>query len=91
MSRYHSIFLIRFFIESGGGRYDVLVEKLHFIFEFKASDTPETLEETAKIALRQIDEKQYGAELNKSKRLFKIGIAFFGKNCSIEVSNGENI
>ena len=73
--------------ESGDGRYDILVEKPqgNFIFEFKASDTYETLEETAKTALMQIDKKRYGVDLDKGKRLIKIGIAFFGKNCCVLV------
>ena len=43
----------------------------------------EDLAETAKAALRQIDEKRYGADFDQTKRLVKIGIAFFGKNCCV--------
>ena len=76
--------------ESGDGRYDILVEKpqANFIFELKVCDNQEDLNKTANTALDQIDEKRYGAELDKSKRLVKIGIAFFGKQCSVQVSEG---
>ena len=77
--------------ESGDGRYDIFVEKpqVNFIFEFKASDSAEALEETAKSALSQIDEKRYGADFDITKRLVKIGIAFFGKQCSVMVSESR--
>ena len=78
--------------ESGDGRYDILVEKPldNFIFEIKSSDTVEGLEQMAKAALSQIDEKRYGVDLDRTKRLVKIGIAFFGKVCSVAVSEANS-
>ena len=73
--------------ESGDGRYDILVIKhmANFIIELKASDKEEGLEKTAKAALRQIDEKRYGADFDSTKRLVRIGIAFCGKSCWVEI------
>ncbi|MDR1913403.1 MAG: ATP-binding protein [Clostridiales bacterium] len=72
--------------ESGEGRYDIFVEKpgYNFIFEFKACVKPEELEAKAMEALNQIDIKRYSAELDNSKKLIKIGIAFFGKQCKVK-------
>ncbi|MCL1809059.1 MAG: ATP-binding protein [Clostridiales bacterium] len=72
--------------ESGDGRYDIFVEKpeCNFIFEFKACDGPDDLDEKAGEALAQIDDKRYGADVGSSKRLVKIGIAFFGKSCRVK-------
>ncbi|MDR1558182.1 MAG: ATP-binding protein [Clostridiales bacterium] len=69
--------------ESGDGRYDILVEKdrKNFIFEFKSRADAKELVATAQQALAQIDEKRYGADLDKNKPLIKIGIAFSGKLC----------
>ena len=71
--------------ESGDGRYDVLVQKpeVNFIFEFKASDSVEGLAEKAQEALAQIEAKRYGADLDKGKRLVKVGVAFCGKLCTV--------
>ena len=69
--------------ESGDGRYDILVEKsdANFIFEFKTGDSSDNLGEKAQEALAQIETKRYGADLNK--RLIKVGVAFYGKICSV--------
>ena len=77
--------------ESGDGRYDILVEKpdANFIFELKASDTTEGLKEISNTALRQIDEKRYGVDFDSTKRLVKIGIAFCGKSCWVEIGGGK--
>ena len=74
--------------ESGDGRYDILVEKSrgYFLFELKACDKEEDLEAHAEEALAQIDIKRYGADLDKSKRLIKVGVAFCGKQCRVKVS-----
>jgi len=64
-------FKVRSNRESGYGRYDVMIEPLDrtekaFIFEFKildADDEEKTLEDTLSNARRQIDEKNYEAEL----------------------------
>ena len=71
--------------ESGGGRYDILVEKpdCNYIFEFKASTESEDLEQKAEDALSQIDTKRYGADISGGKRLIKVGVAFCGKICKV--------
>ncbi len=81
--------------ESGYGRYDVMIEPLDktekaFIFEFKvldADDEEETLADTLANARRQIDEKNYEAELIAEgfapEQIRKCGFAFKGKECLI--------
>jgi hypothetical protein len=72
--------------EGGDGRYDIFVEKpgYNFIFEFKACEKPEELEAKAEDALNQIDLKRYFAELDNSRKMIKIGIAFFEKQCRVK-------
>lgn len=81
--------------ESGYGRYDVMIEPLDktekaFIFEFKvldADEEEETLEDTLASAHRQIEEKNYEAELIAEgfalEQIRKYGFAFKGKECLI--------
>ena len=81
--------------ESGYGRYDVMMKPLDrankaFIFEFKvldADDDEETLEDTLANAHRQIEEKQYEAELAAEgftpNQIRKYGFAFKGKSVLI--------
>jgi hypothetical protein len=72
--------------EAGDGRYDIWVERSgrNYIFELKMCKSAVELESMAKTALRQIDEKRYGAELDSSKPFWKVGIACFGKRCKVE-------
>ena len=82
--------------ESGFGRYDVIIEPKHpeknpaMILEFKVFNTKReaSLEETAKAALAQIEEKQYDAALLAkgipADRIYKYGFAFEGKTVLIE-------
>lgn len=81
--------------ESGYGRYDVMIEPLDktekaFIFEFKvldADDEEKTLADTLANARRQIDEKNYEAELIAEgfapEQIRKYEFAFRGKECLI--------
>jgi hypothetical protein len=46
------------------------------------------LEGKAELALRQIDEKRYGAELDMGKPVWKVGMACFGKRCRVKCEAG---
>ena len=74
--------------ESGDGRYDVFIEKsgAYYIFEFKACSEKEDLDKNALEALKQIETKRYGADLDQTKPLIKVGIAFCGKQCRVKCS-----
>ena len=81
--------------ESGLGRYDVMMEPkdstgLAVIMEFKVQNETAgetTLEDTAMSALKQIEKKQYDADLLDRgiprERILKYGLAFRGKECLI--------
>ena len=82
--------------ESGYGRYDVMLipknnDKKYnaIIIEFKVFDSCDesTLEDTAKSALRQIEEKDYDAELVSigipKEQIRHYGFAFEGKKVLI--------
>ena len=82
--------------ESGFGRYDVVIEPKNseknpaIIIEFKVRDNEDekTLQDTAKAALAQIEEKQYDSALIAKgipeDRIYKYGFAFEGKTVLIE-------
>jgi hypothetical protein len=79
--------------ESGDGRYDVLVERPdgNYIFEFKACGSAEELGAKAAEALDQIDSKRYGMDAVKGKRLIKIGVASYGKQCRVSAGTNDTI
>jgi hypothetical protein len=72
--------------ESGDGRYDIWMERngRNYIFELKKCDSAEELEAKAELALRQIDEKRYGAGLDNNKPIWKVGVSCFGKRCKVK-------
>ena len=84
--------------ESGFGRYDVVMEPKDakdtaVIMGFKVYDSEvgeESLEDTAKNALLQIEEKQYSADLVHrgipEDHILKYGFAFEGEKCLIRKS-----
>lgn len=80
--------------ESGFGRYDVMLEPKNdgldaFIIEFKVYNPKrdDSLEDTVKAALGQIEEKQYAASLTSrgipESKIRKYGFAFEGKQVLI--------
>lgn len=82
--------------ESGLGRYDVVMEPKDVkdtavIMEFKVFDKEESekaLEDTARNALQQIEDKKYATDLLQrgipSDRIYKYGFAFEGEHCLIQ-------
>ena len=79
--------------ESGTGRFDIaLIPKqdksnLAIIIEYKISKTPDSLASEAIGALKQIQDKKYDTKLRELahiKQILKIGMAFSGKEVTIE-------
>lgn len=85
--------------ESGFGRYDVSIEPRNgetdgIIIEFKVFDPKkeETLEDTAKRALQQIEDKKYETDLKAHgiEKVRKYGFAFRGKEVLIRETEAGN-
>ena len=88
-------YIVRSNRESGLGRYDVVLEPKNtdhtaVIMEFKVfdrEDEEKDLEDTARNALKQIEDKKYAAALLARgipmSRILKYGFAFEGKKCLI--------
>lgn len=81
--------------ESGCGRFDLALfpkrgDQAGVIMEFKVANEPEKLEETARAALRQIQEKVYITEFQKRSivNVYQYGIAFYGK--MVRIVRGES-
>ena len=77
--------------ERGHGRYDAILipldkVKAAYVFEFKVSKTIKGLTAKAEEALEQIKEKQYDAGLKEKgiSKIYRIGIAFKGKNVKVK-------
>lgn len=75
--------------ESGLGRSALLLsapyEGIAIIIEIKVAETYAQLEEKAKAALKQMEEKQYDAELRLEgyRHFIKYGISFYKKLCRV--------
>ena len=91
-----SLYRIRSNIESGDGRYDILLQPLShgdpaLIFEFKHNKKKRIkLDALADMALQQIIDRQYDTDLRALgyTKIFAIGIAFQGKD-KVEIKTKE--
>ncbi|MDE7477268.1 MAG: PD-(D/E)XK nuclease domain-containing protein, partial [Lachnospiraceae bacterium] len=77
--------------ESGKGRSDLFIKpvsrrKEAFVVEFKVAKKPKELEKKAEEAIKQIEDRQYAAELDDDgyEIVVKYGIAFCGKDCLVK-------
>ncbi|MBN1684421.1 MAG: AAA family ATPase [Gammaproteobacteria bacterium] len=82
--------------ESGYGRYDVMLipydkTKLGLIIEFKTAKSAAELESAADVAMQQIADKNYVAELTEAgiKNILQLGMAFYGKKVLIKQKNSQ--
>ena len=78
-------------LESGFGRYDILIEPLDkkgraFVLEFKTADSEKKLEARAEEGLRQIEKKKYYLTLKESglTQITLLGMAFHKKLVKIK-------
>ena len=83
-------YLVKSNRETGNGRSDIMVKRpslrgRSFILEIKISDCIDDLEEDAKKALKQIDEKRYAEELRTEgyRNIDCYGISFYRKDCEV--------
>ena len=77
--------------ESGYGRFDLALipktpEGQGVILEFKRAESKAQLQEKAKEALRQIEDMEYitGMQERKIRKVWKYGVAFYGKRIAME-------
>ncbi|MDR1530759.1 MAG: PD-(D/E)XK nuclease domain-containing protein [Clostridiales bacterium] len=72
--------------ESGMGRYDLLVKmpKYYIIFELKMVKEEHLMESAVNDVLKQIDERKYWAGLGTNPPVYKVGIAFYNKQCVVK-------
>ncbi len=77
--------------EAGKGRSDLFIKpvsrrKQAFVVEFKVAKRPRELEKKAEEALKQIQDRQYAAELldDGYEYVGRYGIAFCGKDCLVK-------
>ncbi len=75
--------------EAGRGRLDIVtykkLGKTGMVFELKYAKSEEVLEDTAREALKQIEEKSYGSYFKGKgmKQINHYGIAFYKKQCKV--------
>lgn len=90
-------YLVKSNRESGNGRSDIMVKSPSlrgraFVLELKVSKSVDDLEDDAKEALRQIDEKRYMDELRTEgyRKIDCYGISFFRKDCEVRCGKGRD-
>lgn len=75
--------------ENGMGRPDLMIKdrrhRIAAVIEVKVSKAEETLESDCRVALRQIEDKNYArkAEQDGFKKILRYGIAFYKKECLV--------
>ena len=84
--------------ESGYGRFDLAIypakgQDTGVIMEFKVADSEISLEEKAREALAQIEEKDYIAEFAQRgvRSVWQYGISFWGKKCHVSAKASYNM
>lgn len=89
-------YLVKSNREAGDGRYDICVRSLDVsqapvILELKVSDTFKGMEGSCRQALRQIYDRHYDDVLSEEgyTEVLNYGIAFFRKQCRIEVERKD--
>lgn len=82
--------------ESGYGRFDLAIfpketNRAGVIMEFKVAASENEMEEKAKEALQQIEDREYVTEFQKRgiREVWKYGIAFCGKKMCVKSSEGQ--